>query len=329
VTWEEADSSAQSEVPLRGSVLTERPTLVLTGVLITVIALTVLVEPNYLSVASLRNTLLIAVPLAIMAGGQTLAMLTGGIDLSVAITATGAAYVAGNQSPEGAVVAILLGLGVGLATGAVNGIGVGVFKVNPIIMTLGMSIILVGLFTTWAQTILAGSTSVAPFIRTVGAGAFLGGLVPWNLIVLTVVALMIVLGLSRTGLGRAIYAVGDNPVACRLAGVRSWQVLLAVYMMCGLLAALAGILLAGRSGAVDLELASTLLLPSVAATVIGGTSIYGGWGGYTGTLIGALILGVLDSLLTFLQAGEGIQQVLYGVIVLVLAWIYARVVDAG
>lgn len=309
--------------------LIDHPEIVLVAVLVVLIVATGVIQPGYLSVNGLRNTLLIAAPLAIIAGGQTLTLLTGGIDLSVAITATGAAYVAGNLSSEGALVAILGGLAVGLVVGLLNGVGVAFFRVHPLIITLGMSGILLGLFTTWAQTILAGSTSVAPFIRRLGSGSFLGGLVPNNLLVWALVAVLLIGGLSRTGLGRMIYAVGDNPIACRLAGVRVWQVLIAVYVLCGVLAAVAGILLAGRSGSVDLELASSFLLPSVAAAVIGGTSIFGGTGGYTGTILGALILGVLRSMLTFLDAGEAVQQLLYGVIVLALAWAYARIAARG
>lgn len=302
----------------------ENPEAVLGAVLLALVVVTGIVQPGYLSLNGLRTTLLLAAPLAIIAGGQTVTMLTGGIDLSVAITATGAAYVAGNLSSEGAGVAILAGLGVGLVVGLLNGIGVAAFGVHPLIITLGMSGILLGLFTTWAQTILQGSTSVAPFIRILGAGSF-GGVVPYNLIVWGLVAVLLIGGLRRTGLGRMIYAIGDNPTAARLAGVRVWQVQIAVYVLCSLLAAVAGILLAGRSGSVDLELASRLLLPSVAAAVIGGTSIFGGSGGYSGTVLGALILGVLGSLLTFLDAGQAVQQIVYGTIVLALAWLYARV----
>ncbi len=304
--------------------LATHPTAVLALVLVALVIVTGLIEPAYFSVDGLRNTLLLAVPLALMAGGQTIALLTGGIDLSVAITATGAAYVAGNQSPNGALVAILLGLSVGLVVGIVNGVGVGVFRVNPLIMTLGMSGILLGLFTSWAQTVLQGSTNVAPLIRTLGAGSFAGGLVPWNVVVGAVLAGLLILLLTRTGFGRMVYAVGDNSFAARLAGVRVWQVLLAVYVLCALLAAVAGILLAGRNGSVDLQLASSLLLPSVAAAVIGGTSIFGGWGGYPGTILGALILGVLDRMLTYLGAGEAIRFTLYGLIVLGLSVLYAR-----
>jgi ribose transport system permease protein len=112
-------------------------------------------------------------------------------------------------------------------------------------------------------------------------------------------------------------------VAVRLAGVRVWQVRITAYTLAGVLGSISGILLAGRTGAVDLQLANAFLLPSVAAAVIGGTSIFGGVGGYTGTILGALILSVLNSMLTFLNVGQDIQQVVYGSIVLALAWGYA------
>jgi ribose transport system permease protein len=104
---------------------------------------------------------------------------------------------------------------------------------------------------------------------------------------------VIILGLRYSGFGRLIYAVGDNVMACRLAGVRTWQVLLAVYALCGALSAAAGILLVGFNDAADLGIATPFLLPSVAAVVIGGTSIFGGVGGYAGTILGALILTVI------------------------------------
>jgi ribose transport system permease protein len=100
--------------------------------------------------------------------------------------------------------------------------------------------------------------------------------------------------------------------------------LLFVYAMCGVLSALAGILLVGFNNAADLGIASPFLLPSVAAVVIGGTSIFGGIGGYSGTILGALILTVLDSLLTIVDASQAVRQILYGLIVLALAAIYAR-----
>ena len=302
----------------------ERPLVVLTFVLLVLIAITGVIRPSFISVAGMRNVVLVAVPLGLLGGAQTILMLTGGIDLSVAMIATGAAYVAGNQSPEGAAIAITLGLLVGIVSGAANGVGVGVFRVNPLIMTLAMAAILLGLFTAWAQGWLQGSTTPAPLIRQLGAGTFLGG-IPYAVLVWAVLGGGILWMLRRTGFGRLLYAIGDNPVAVRLSGVRIWQVHIAVYTLAGLLSAVAGILLGGRTGAVDLALAAGLLLPSVAAAVIGGTSIFGGVGTYSGTIMGALILSVLGSLLTFLQVGQAVQQIVYGAIVLVLSWVYARV----
>ncbi|MGI9598082.1 MAG: ABC transporter permease, partial [Acidimicrobiales bacterium] len=235
---------------------------------------------------------------------------------------------AGNQSPRGAAIAIVLGLIVGVVAGAANGIGVGVFRVNPLIMTLAMSAILLGLFTQWAQTILSGSTSVAPFISTLGGGSFLNNFVPYNALVWAGLSVVLLWFLHRTGFGRVVYGLGDNAIAMRLAGVRTWQVHLAVYTLAGTLAAVAGIILAGRTGAVDLQLASSFLLPSVAAAVIGGTSIFGGTGSYLGTILGALILSVLNSMMTFLDAGQAVQQIVYGSIVLALAAAYARLTGA-
>lgn len=315
--------------PTWASWVSDHPLVVLAAVLVALVAVTGIMEPRYLGLSGLRNTVLLAAPLGIMAGAQTILMLTGGIDLSVGMIATAAAYVAGNQSPNGAAIAIVLGLAVGLLAGAINGVGVGVFRVNPLIMTLAMSAILLGLFTALSFTVLQGSTTVHKFIKTLGGGSFLGNRIPYNALVWAGVSLAIIYGLRRTGLGRLFYAIGDNPVAVRLAGVRIWQVHIAAYAIAGLLAALAGILLAGRTGAVDLQLAVNFLLPSVAAAVIGGTSIFGGIGTYSGTIFGALILGVLATMMTFLDAGQAMQQIVYGSIVLGLAWLYARVTAAN
>ncbi len=308
--------------------LAQNPLIALVIVFIALFLATGAVQPNFLSVNGVRNTLLQAAPLGILAAAQTVLMLTGGIDLSVTMIATGAAYVAANQSPNGAGVAILAGVLVGLLIGSLNGVGVAVFRVNPLIMTLAMSGILLGLFTAWTQTVLAGSTQVAPFIKLLGGGAWMG-IVPYSVLVWGGVALAVIWLLRRSGWGRLIYAIGDNETAVRLAGVRVWQVRMSAYMLSGVLAAIAGILLGGRTGAVDLQLAGAFLLPSVAAAVIGGTSIFGGVGGYTGTILGALILSVLNSLLTFLNVGQAIQQMVYGAIVLALAWGYASLTRRG
>ena len=160
-------------------------------------------------------------------------------------------------------------------------------------------------------------------IHQIGSGTILG-YVPLNLLVWAPLSLALMLGLRRSGFGRLIYAVGDNPLACRLSGVRVWQVLLGAYIISGVLSTIAGVLLVGYTNAADLNLATPYLLPSVAAVVIGGTSILGGRGGYGGTILGALILTVLDSLLTILNISQAGKQMLYGAIVLGLAWLHTR-----
>ena len=275
----------------------------------------------FLTLKQVSTTFLYAAVLGLMAAGQTLVMLTGGVDLSVATTATAGAFVVSRFGTHGSAEAIVLAVLVGLLIGLVNGIGIALFRVNALIMTLGISTITLGLLTVQAQKQF---TSLVPnFVVTLGSARFLT-YIPYDLLVWAPVAAVIILGLRYSGLGRMIYAVGDNPVASRLAGVRNWQVLLVVYALSGMLAAVAGILLVGFNNAADLGIGSPFLLPSVAAVVIGGTSIFGGLGGYAGTILGALILTVLDSLLTILNASQAVRQIIYGLIVLALAAIYAR-----
>ncbi len=214
-----------------------------------------------------------------------------------------------------------MGLGIGLA----NGIGVGIFKVNPLIMTLGTSSVVFGLLSIYAGR--AFEKVVPDFVATLGSDRFFDYL-PANLIFWIVIAAVLILGLRYTGYGRMLYAVGDNEVAARLAGVRVWQVLVVAYALCGLFSAFGGLLLVGFTNNPDLGLASPYLLQSVAAVVIGGTSIFGGWGSYSGTIVGVLILTVLGSLLTLLNAEEWQRQVIYGGIIIVLTAIYARVSGA-
>jgi ribose transport system permease protein len=126
-------------------------------------------------------------------------------------------------------------------------------------------------------------------------------------------------------LGRLIYAIGDNAQAARLAGVKVWQVQWATYVICAILGGMGGIMLGGQSGAVAISLANSFLLPSVAAVVIGGTSIMGGIGSYTGTIMGTLILTVLSYLLATINSSEAVKQMIYGAIVLALAWTYSKI----
>jgi ribose transport system permease protein len=282
------------------------------------------VSPGYLSLHSISSTLTLAAILGVIAGGQTLVLLTAGVDLSVAAVASTASYVMALQSGQhGTFEGVVVGLGVGLVVGLVNGIGVGIFRVQPLIMTLGVSGIVAGWLTIYVVN--GGSATVPNGIQELGSGTWFTYIPIGLLIVWIPLSIILTLGLRYSGLGRSIIAVGDNPIACRLAGVRIWQVLLVTYTISGVLAALGGIMLAGNLGAVDQNLASSFLLTSVAAAVIGGTSVFGGVGGYAGTILGALILRILESLLTVLNAAESTRYIVYGAIILALTWAYTRV----
>lgn len=304
----------------------ERPIVVLGLVFVVLYLVTGALDPAMFSLAGIRSVLLLAAPLGIFAAAQTLCMLTGGIDMSVAMVANFAAYVCANAAGAGQVTALLLAFGVGLLAGTLNGVGVGVFKVNPLIMTLGLSSVLLGVVVVGMQTggFLAGSKTLIPIVAYLGGGTLIGP-IPASALVWVPLSAVLIWGLARTGLGRLIYAVGDNPIACRLGGVRVWAVLVATYAMAGVLAAMGGLLFSGISSSLGPDQTNGYLLPAIAATVIGGTSIMGGIGGYGGTIMGVLILTTLNRLLLTLHTSEGVRQVTYGLIVLALAWVYVRI----
>jgi ribose transport system permease protein len=285
-----------------------------------------LVRPGTVTPLWASNVLMFAAPLAIMGAGQTMVMLTGGIDLSVASVATGSAYLLATNASSGDGVAIGVALLLGVVVGLINGIGVAFLRVQPLVMTLGAGLMTSGVMIVYGQRMMASTPRVPAIIQTLGAGKVLG-LVPVDLFLWLVIGALILFGLRRTGFGRLLYAVGDNREACHLAGVRVWRVLFANYVLCAILAAITGLVLVGGTNAADLSLADSYLLPSVACVVIGGTSIFGGRGGYAGTIVGALILTVLTGLLTLLDVSEPIKQILYGAIILSLAAAYARLTE--
>jgi ribose transport system permease protein len=298
------------------------PLLILLGLLVVA---SEVARPGIVSLNWAATILRAAVPLAILAGCQTIAMLTGGIDLSVGAVGsmTGfvlATLVGGPGLAAGLAIAIVIAALAGLVTG----IGVGVFRVHPLIMTLGMSLVVLGLANVWQIVMVQTGGGVPPSLRTLGTGTLLG-IIPYSFAVFVPVAALILLGLRRTGYGRMLYAVGDNPVAARLSGARAWQVLLVLYVISAILAALAGFLISGLTNVASVTLADSYVLPSVAAAVIGGTSIMGGRGGYGGTIVGALILTVISVLLTSLGYPEAVRQVLYGSIIVIVAAAYTRV----
>ena len=303
----------------------DRPIIPLIALLVALVVVLELARPGIVKAEWLATTIRAAVPLAILAACQTLTMLTGGIDLSVGMVASAAAYLAATQSTAlGDPAAIIVGLLAAALVGLLNGIGVGIFRVHPLIMTLGVSLVVLGLMNVYQLAMVQAGVRLPQVIVDVGSGVSFG-VVPNNLLVFVPLAAAILIGLRRSGFGRLLFAIGDNPVAARLSGVRAWQVLIALYVLSAVLAGVAGYLQSGLTKTTSLTLVESSVLPSVAAAVIGGTSIMGGRGGYAGTIVGALILTVLGTLLTVLQMPEGVRQILFGAMIVGVAAAYARV----
>jgi ribose transport system permease protein len=304
----------------------DRPIIPLIALLALLVVVIQLASPGIVKAAWAGVILRQAVPLAILAACQTLTMLTGGIDLSVGAIASMAGFVTATliHSPGGVPQAIAVSLAVAALAGLITGIVVGVLRVHPLIVTLGMSFIVLGLANVWQLQSVQTGAGVPAELRTIGSG-MQADVVPNSLVVFVPIVLFILLLLRRTGYGRLLFAIGDNPIAARLSGARSWQVLTALYTLSALLAAIAGLVLSGMTNTASVSLADSSLLPSVAAAVIGGTSILGGRGGYGGTIVGALILTVLSALLTVLGLPEPTRQVVFGAIIVIVAAAYNRV----
>ncbi len=303
----------------------DRPIVPLLVLLVILLIARELARPGIFSADFLGVTLRAAVPLAILAGCQTLTMLTGGIDLSVGAVASMSGFlVATLVNGQGLAVAIIVPLIAAALVGLVTGVGVGVFKVHPLIMTLGIGLVVLGLANVWQLKMVQTGAGVPPAMRSLGSDR-LFDILPYSLALFVPLAVVILLGLRRTGYGRMLYAIGDNPIAARLSGARAWQVLVVLYIISALIAAIAGFLISGLTNVASVTLADSYVLPSVAAAVIGGTSILGGRGGYAGTIVGALILTVLTSLLSALGFPEAVRQILFGAIIVVVAAAYTRV----
>ncbi len=306
--------------------MSDQPLIPLIILFIVLVIILQFLRPGIVNERWIGNTVKFAIPLAILAACQTMTMLTGGIDLSVSTVATMAAFITATQAvAHDPAIAMLIALVPALVIGLANGIGVGIFRVHPLIMTLGTSLVGVGVLQVYQRTVIATGTNIPPSLAWLATGVTYG--VPNALLLFVPLAALVMFALRRTGFGRLLYAVGDNEKAARLSGVQYWQVILALYVVSALLAEITGLLYLGLIKAPSLSLAEPLLLPSVAAAVIGGTSIFGGRGGYAGAIVGALILTVLTTLLTVLQMPEGARRILFGLIVLAVSAAYLRITE--
>jgi ribose transport system permease protein len=261
--------------------------------------------------------------LGIVAAGMMIVILLGQIDLSVPWTIAASAMVA---TAVGGDLAFPVGLGIGLLVGIFNGLGVAFLRIPSMIFTLGVNTVLRGL-----MVMLTGgfspTTTATPLMDALAKTSVIG--VPTPAIVWAVLSLILVFMLTRTPMGRYIYAIGNREAATYLSGVNTRLVLIASFAICGFCAALAGLLLAGYSSKAFQAMGDPYLLPSIAAVVIGGTNILGGQGRYSGTVIGAILIVLLQSVLSVMQMPEAGRQIIYGFVIIIMLIAYGRGLKAA
>lgn len=286
-----------------------------------------IIQPGFASADGVQTVLVVASFVGLVAAGQTFVVLIGGIDLSVPWMLNSAAVLLAVTS-EGSNArswwAIPLVLLIGLAMGALNGIGVAYLAVPAVVMTLGMNGILQGLIlgVTGGFTCETCSSPPPPALATLVSGKVLG--IPGELVVWLVVAVIITVVLSWTTFGRRIYATGNNSRASLLSGVNTQLLTVGLYALSGLLATLAGMLLMAYGGKATLGMGDPYLFQSIAAVVIGGIYILGGRGHYLGALVGAITLTAVVSVLLAKNMPDYGRDIVYGCTVLVILLFYGR-----
>ena len=283
------------------------------------------VSPAFLKPQNLINILNPAAALGMVAIGQTFVILTGrgALDISVAsVMATVAVIVAKNTGGQDAlllqvtIVCLLFGILVGL----VNGMLITKRRVPPIMATLGMMIILHGARFLYTKGIPKGT--YPPFLRFLGTG-FMGP-IPTSVLSLAIFVAIAAIVLRKTVFGRQVYVIGGNIHTAVLSGYRKDLILIVVYMISGLMASIAGLYLAGWIGIADNWVGKGYEIDSIAAVVMGGTSLEGGRGGVIGTIAGVLILVTLYNLLLLLHLGVETQHIFKGIVIILAASFYVR-----
>jgi ribose transport system permease protein len=286
-----------------------------------------ILKPGFASWNGIQAILEIASFVGFVAAGQAFVILIGGIDLSVPWVLNGAAIllVTSSLGRDGrALSAVLLTLGLGLGVGLVNGLGVAYLSVPAVVMTLGMNGIMEGLTLGRSNGLTCEScASYAPdVVRSAVRGHVLG--IPADLFLWLGVILLVTFALSATTFGRRVYVIGNNPRAAFLAAVNVRAVTVALYMLSGLMAALAGIVLVAYGGQPALGMGDPFLFQSITAVVIGGVSILGGRGHYLGAVAGSITLVALISVLQAENMPEYGRNIVYGVTILLILLLYGR-----
>jgi ribose transport system permease protein len=283
-------------------------------------------SPGFAAPSQIVSQLTIAALLGIVAAGQNLVILGGreGIDLSVGGMISLGALVAGNvMQAENAAIPLALAatLAVTFTLGLVNGLGVTVMRIPPLVMTLGMYGVIQGALVVLTRGIPSGRA--APLLNDFVADPVLLG-IPGILFVWIAIGIGMTAFLRRTAFGLKIFAIGTNEEAAALAGVSVRRTRVILFGLSGMFAGLTGFLVLGYTGNVFVGVGDQYILPSIIAVVIGGTSLAGGTGGYIGTMAGAVVLVLLQSILTTLNIDPSGRQIVFGATLLALMLLYGR-----
>lgn len=286
----------------------------LIGLVLLCIVITI-VTPNFLSLSNITNVFTQVSVNAIIAIGMTFVILTGGIDLSVGSTlaisgAVGASIV---KLTGNVFLAIIVAAVIGIAVGLINGLLVSKGKLQAFIVTLATMTIFRG-----ATLVFTDGTPISKlpeaFVK-IGNGKL--GFMPIPVIITIIIAIIAVYALSQTRFGRYLYALGGNEDASRLSGINTDKIKTLVYVVSGFASAIAGVIITSRIGSASPNAGTGFELDAIAAVVIGGTSLAGGEGTITGTLIGALIIGVLNNGLNLMNVSPFYQSIVKGLVILI------------
>jgi rhamnose transport system permease protein len=286
--------------------------------------------PSFLTADNWQDILLNISILVIVALGQTMVIITHGIDLSVSsmigLVAMMVAFVVKQYPDMPIALPVILGMAVGAVLGTFNGLIITYGKVPPIIATLGTLSIYRGLVFFYSQGTWINSFELPDNFKMLSKGTPLG--LPNLVIIAILVAVMVYYFLRHTRTGRDIFAVGSNPEAAQFAGIRKQRIIFLVYLLSGILAGLAAVLWASRFESAQTNTASGFELQTVAASVVGGVSISGGVGTVPGVLLGALLLGIIQNSLTLIRISPFWQLAAQGLLILIAVisdkWILSR-----
>ena len=290
----------------------------LVGLLVLITIVTIL-SPSFLSTKNIFNILRQTSVNGIIATGMTFVILTGGIDLSVGsiLAISGAVCASLLASGQNIIIAVLAALIIGAMVGFLNGFIITKGKLQPFIATLATMTILRGLTLVYTdgKPITLGSGDLAIKFGQIGGGKIFG--IPTPALIMILVFAICAFVLKNTQMGRYTYALGSNEEATKLSGLNTDKIKIAVYTISGILASVAGIIIPSRLFSAQPTAGDGYELDAIAAVVLGGTSLTGGRGKITGTIIGALIIGVLSNALNILDVSSYYQMMVKGAVILV------------